>query len=161
MVVPPRSHLIDSLHVICPLPPRLPRLPAKNPTSPRKTTVGTTRKSIIHTIMDPTGDPEDLRTFPNPSTLVSRPGSSGSELSELSDWPSESGAAKAGRTSNYSTMAHTFGDMGELAAVGLVAQAVNQEVLEQEVAVKVPFPSPALIENVNNTNSLDRQKKLS
>lgn len=143
MVVPPRPHLIDSFHVICPLPPRLPRLPAKIPTSPRNTTVRTTRKSIIHIIMDPTGDPEDLRTFTNPSTLVLRPGSSGSELSELSelsDWPSEFGAAKAGRNHNYSTMVHEFGDMGELAAVGLVAQAVNQEVLEQEVAVKVPLP---------------------
>lgn len=113
--------------------------------------------------MDPTGDPEDLRTFPNPFTLVSRPGSSGSELSELSelsDWPSEPETAKAGIADSYSTMARSFGDMGELAAVGLVAQAVNQEVLEQEVAIKVPLP-PAPIKSVNNTNSLNRQRKLS
>lgn len=109
--------------------------------------------------MSPTGDSEDLRTIPNPSILLSRPGSSGSELSDL---PSRPGAT---RTGNGSIMAHSLGDVGELAAVGLVATAVDQEVLEQEVAVKVPFFPPALPENVNGKRIIltvwDRQRKLS
>lgn len=90
-----------------------------------------------HTIMGPTGDSEDLKILSNPSILVSRPSSSDSELSELSelsDSPSEPRTADAGSSS---TVARSFGDVGELAAAGLVAQAVDQEVLEQEVAVKV------------------------
>lgn len=107
--------------------------------------------------MSSTGDPEDLGTIPNPSILLSRPDSSGSELSDL---PSEPGAT---RTGNGSTMAHNFGDVGELAAVGLVATAVDQEVLEQEVAVKVLFFPPTLPESVNGKiiilTVLDRQRK--
>lgn len=88
--------------------------------------------------MDPTGDSEDLQILPNPPILVSRPSSSGSELSELPDSPGGSGAAEA---RNGSTTVRDSRDMEELAAAGLVAQAVDQEVLEQEVAVKVLFPT--------------------
>lgn len=98
-------------------------------TPPRDTTAIT--QSVI---MDSTRDPEGPQTVPNPSVLVSRPSSSGPKLLELSGLPSESGV-----TGN---MAQSFGDMGALAAVGLVAQAVDQGVLEREVATEVPFFSP-------------------
>lgn len=76
--------------------------------------------------------PSPQRFFPNPAILVSRPSSSGSSLSSLSDIPSEPFTEKT-------AMAQRFGDVGELEAAGLVAQAVDQEVLEQEIAVKVLF----------------------
>jgi hypothetical protein len=86
--------------------------------------------------------PEDLlspqRFLPNSAILVSRPSSSGSSLSSLSDFPNEPFIAE---TEETDTMAQSFEDVGELAAAGLVAQAVDQEVLEQEVAVKVPLHS--------------------
>lgn len=148
MVVLPR-HPLTQPSRDAPTSPRLPRLDTlsvKASTSPHNVNSPQTARvtvSYIHSssvVMDvPTGSPveglQGLRKFlPNPAILVSRPSSSSPSLSMLPDSPSKLGVV---RSEGVDAMTQSFGDVGGLAAAGLVAQAVDQEVLEQEIAVKV------------------------
>lgn len=91
-----------------------------------------------HQIPDDLRRPKDfLTSSTRPPVTASRPSSSSSSLSSLSEAPSNNSVEVHKNANNV--ISQDLRDFVDLETTGFVAQAVDQEVLEKAIAAKVSF----------------------
>lgn len=105
------------------------------------------------------GVPQDLRRpkdFLTPSTRppiqVSRLSLSSSGSSPISEIETDHQIVDMSQAGIHNKISQVLGDVANLESSGLIAQAVDQEVLEKEIALKVILTYTYLYELVKVTN---------